>query len=512
MKPIPKITGSRGDYSDETAGDTHSGALSTDDEVTINGATQIYTNVPARPAGMVGDAGKAPPPANEIKRKPTDVETNAVLPAYVGRFQIVEEIASGGMGVVVKAWDPQLQRHVAIKLLHEHLLKDADLTRRFYNEAHINGRLEHPSIVSVHEVGKCSTGRPYFAMRLLEGQTLAKLLANREENLSQQLTFLRMFEKIANGMAFAHSQGIIHRDLKPSNIIVGDFGMVKVMDWGLAKSLHARPVPGVSRFPSAGSTVHAAKQDDADTQFGSIVGTPAYLAPEQARGEVDGVDERADVFSLGGILCHILTGSGPYPDPHISKLEQAMKGHLKPALQRLDACSSERDVIELAKSCLASEPEHRPRSGCEVAEAITNYLESDLRRAERDLVRFFELSLDLFCIAGLDGYFKRINGNFTRVLGYSEAELLAHPFTDFIHPDDLQRTAEVMGTLSEGLPVVQFTNRYLHADGHYLCLEWVAKVEEEGGGNIYAVARNVTNRYAAHLPPTAENMLPTGGI
>lgn len=510
MNPIPRTVGSHGRISAGNHEHFSPEGLQNEDEFTLSGETQIYTSDSAGEESESGEIGKAMT-AKEGKRPSPDAGRNSILPGYVGRFKIVEEIASGGMGVVAKAWDSELERFVAIKLLHDHMVSDLDMTRRFYNEAHINGRLEHPSIVSVHEVGKCAAGRPFFAMRLLEGQTLAKLLAGREDSLSQQVTFLRMFEKIADGVAFAHSQGIIHRDLKPSNVIVGDFGMVKIMDWGLAKSLHSRQEHDHQSPMVSDGVPQDVLTDSSDTQFGSIVGTPAYLAPEQARGEV-GVDERADVFSLGGILCHILTGAGPYPDSHISRLEQAMKGHVGPALKCLDACPAEREVIDLAKSCLAAEPGCRPRNGFEVASAITSYLESDLRRAERDLVRFFELSLDLFCIAGMDGFFKRINSNFTRVLGYSITELLAHPFTDFIHPDDLPRTAEVMGTLSEGLPVVQFTNRYLHADGHYLCLEWVAKMETDGGEKIYAVARDVSNRYAAHLPPIDENLLAAGGI
>ena len=209
------------------------------------------------------------------------------------------------------------------------------------------------------------------------------------------------------------------------------------------------------------------------------------------------MDARADVFSLGGILCRILTGSGPYPEDFPSKLEQATLGHLWPAMTRLDACGAEREIVALAKRCLSPNPEDRPRDARSVAAAITGYLETDLRRAERDLVRFFDLSLDLFCIAGMDGYFRRINQNFSCLLGYTDHEMLSRPFASFVHPDDLDATAAAMSQLTSGLPVTQFTNRYLHADGHYLYLEWVAKTEFEGGGNIYAVARDVTNRVAA---------------
>ena len=222
-------------------------------------------------------------------------------------------------------------------------------------------------------------------------------------------------------------------------------------------------------------------------------GTPAYLPPEQARGEADRVDERADVFSLGGILCHILTGAPPYTGDDASKLDQAVHECLAPAFARLEACPAEPEPVEIAMRCLSPNPENRPRNGNEVAAAITGYLESDQHRAEQDLVRFFEQSLDLFCIASLDGYFRRVNPNFPRLLGYPESELLSRPFSDFIHPEDLPATADAMSGLLIGLPVVRFTNRYIHADGHHLYLEWMARTESESG-NIYAVARDVTPR------------------
>lgn len=441
-----------------------------------DGGATVLQRCPAMPDSALGDIRLA---------------AVAGLPDFVGRYRVIDEVARGAMGVILRAWDPEIERFVALKLLHEHLQPDDEFIRRFNNEARITGRLEHPAIVPIHELGRCADGRPYFAMRLVEGLTLARLLTRPRNLHSMQLRFLQIFEKICQGVAYAHSRSIIHRDLKPSNIIVGKFGVVKIMDWGIAKHVcHPEDTggPGRARLRDAG----VAFSDG--TACGMILGTPAYLPPEQARGEIDRVDERSDVFALGGILCHILTGAPPYDGDNAAKLDQAIHECLAPAYARLEACSADREVATLALRCLSADPGGRPRSGNEVATAITAYLESDQHRAERDLVRFFEQALDLFCIASPEGYFRRVNSNFPRLLGYAESELLSRPFSDFIHPDDLPATADAMSSLSVGQPVVRFTNRYRHAEGHYLYLEWMARTESESGGQIYAVARDVTRR------------------
>jgi serine/threonine-protein kinase len=218
------------------------------------------------------------------------------------------------------------------------------------------------------------------------------------------------------------------------------------------------------------------------------------MAPEQAQGDVSILDRQTDVFGLGGILCAILTGQPPYPGKRTRQVyARAARADLAGAFARLDASPAARELVALAKACLASEPAARPRDAGAVAAALTAYFESDLRRAERDLVRFFELTPDLFCIAGLDGFFRRVNQNFTRVLGYSPDELISRPWLDFIHPDDLAGTAAAGAALSRGQPVVQFRNRYRDVHGHYRWFEWAAKsIPEEG--IIFAVARDITDR------------------
>lgn len=420
----------------------------------------------------------------------------------IGRFQISGEIARGGMGIILKGWDPQIRRQVALKVLLESHLGNAVLIRRFLREARINGRLEHPGIVPVHEIGQVEGGRPYFAMRLVDGLTLTQLLNSRENHRTDLPRMIQIFEKICQAMAYAHAQRVIHRDLKPGNIMIGAFGVVKVMDWGLAKVLGevecCEQADVAADLDATGNAPPLVILDSSfsvlETQHGTVFGTIAYLPPEQARGDLEHIDERADVFSLGGILCEILTGLPPYTGTSVSRVYwKASEARLEEACERLDHCGAEKPLTDLARRCLSPRQEDRPPHAGAVAEAVTAYLESDLRRAERDLVRFFDLSLDLFCIAGLDGYFHRVNLNFPRVLGHTEQELISRPFVDFVHPQDQAATVAAIQQLQRGLPVVRFRNRYQHADGHFVCLEWTAKSMPEEDV-IYAVARDVTSQ------------------
>ena len=230
------------------------------------------------------------------------------------RYRIDGEIARGGMGAVLKGRDPDLGRDVAIKVLREDLRDDPDMVRRFVEEAQIGGQLQHPGIVPIYELGAFADRRPFFSMKLVKGHTLAALLDGRKDPPSDLPRFLNIFESIAQTVAYAHARGVIHRDLKPSNVMVGSFGEVQVMDWGLAKVL---PRGGVVDDAAAGkpdrdetviATARSGSGDSDLSHAGSVLGTPSYMAPEQARGEIDRVDERADVFALGSILCEVLTG------------------------------------------------------------------------------------------------------------------------------------------------------------------------------------------------------------
>jgi len=190
------------------------------------------------------------------------------------RYQPVRELARGGMGIVWEADDHQLGRRVALKVLPLGDVRSAELLRR---EARVLASLEHPGIVPVHDVGTLPDGRVFYAMKLVQGRRLDDAVGGLPRS-----DRLRLFQRVCEPVAFAHSRGVIHRDLKPENVMVGEFGEVLVMDWGVAK------LTGGSRETG-------------------VIGTPHYMAPEQAAGDNESVDERSDVYGLGGILAFLLT-------------------------------------------------------------------------------------------------------------------------------------------------------------------------------------------------------------
>ncbi len=307
------------------------------------------------------------------------------------RVQLLGEIARGGMGVVLKGRDPDLGRDLVVKVLLQSHKDKPDLVRRFVEEAQIGGQLQHPGMVPVYELGAFGDRRPYFTMKLVKGQTLAEMLAGRESATDDLPWFLGIFEQVCQTMAYAHSRDVIHRDLKPSNVMVGSFGEVEVMDWGLAKVL---PKGGVIDDAAAGKvaaheTVIATARvlSDSDlSQAGSVMGTPAYMAPEQARGEGEVVDRRADVFALGSILCEVLTGQPAFTGRSAGEIHRkAAVGDLAEAVARLDACGADGELTALARACLAREPEDRLPQAAAVADRITAYLagvQEKLRAAE----------------------------------------------------------------------------------------------------------------------------------
>ena len=380
LRGLPSVAGRSTSGPDETAG--RGGVLST-----------LAESIGTVPRVLLRDTRFDETPSPLVQPSSPELPDPADRPA---RLQLFGEIARGGMGAVLKGRDTDLGRDVAVKVLLESHRDNPDLVRRFVEEAQIGGQLQHPGIVPIYELGAFADRRPYFAMKLVKGRTLAAILAERPDPTHDHPRLLGIFEQVCQTMAYAHARGVIHRDLKPSNIMVGSFGEVQVMDWGLAKVL---PQGGAADDEASSPVVEpetviqtARSGSDTDaSRAGSVLGTPQYMAPEQARGEVEDVDERADVFALGSILCEVLTGKPAFVGRTSGEiLSKARRGDLADALARLDACVVDAELVAIVRDCLALEPPDRPRAAGAVAASVTAYLigvQERLRATELDRAR-----------------------------------------------------------------------------------------------------------------------------
>ena len=340
-------------------------------------------------ADLTGDFSDPVPAA------PRSVAPPAAPPRLkAGRYEMLDEIARGGMGVIWRATDTTLGREVAVKVLQDRFAPDSGTARRFADEARITAQLQHPAIPPVHDYGTLPDDRPFLAMKLIKGRTLEELLCQRFDPAAERGRFVAVFEQVCQAVAYAHAHQVIHRDLKPSNVMVGSFGEVQVMDWGLAKVLTEKAVPAASDTDPGetvgGTLIRGSDPDGSDasfTQAGSILGTLAYMPPEQAAGEVSKVDQRSDVFGLGAVLTVILTGTPPYTGTDIEAIRvMAIRGDLSACVARLDGYGAEPELVALCKRCLSFAPADRPRDAGAVAEEVAG-----LRAATEERARAAEM-------------------------------------------------------------------------------------------------------------------------
>jgi tetratricopeptide (TPR) repeat protein len=347
------------------------------------GAGWDTTALPSAPSGAAVPLAATPQPSRRL-----------------GRYELGEEIAHGGMGAIFLARDPTLNRDLAVKVLRPGLDHRPDLVRRFVEEAQITAQLPHPGIVPVHELGQDDNGLPFLAMKLVRGETLAELLVRRASPQEDLPRFVGIFEQVCQAVAFAHNRRVIHRDLKPANIMVGHFGEVQVMDWGLAKPLDRDPTEEEKAVGETTASIIRTLRTEAPaglvgsatahgaTATGTVLGTPAYMPPEQAAGQIHKLDERCDVFGLGAILCEVLTGRPPYVDAdHWRVLFLAARGELTAAVRCLDEAGADAELVKLVKECLSAEIDKRPRDAGVVAQRVAAYqrgVQERLRQAEQE--------------------------------------------------------------------------------------------------------------------------------
>jgi serine/threonine protein kinase/putative methionine-R-sulfoxide reductase with GAF domain len=338
--------------------------------------------------------------------------------------------ATGGIGRVWLAHDVDLGRDVALKELRPDVAASPAATDRFLQEARITGQLEHPGIVPVYALGWDEGGRPYYAMKFVYGRTLAEAMADYHSDPTPLafLDLLRRFRAVCYAIAYAHSRGVIHRDLKPSNIMLGEYGETLVLDWGLARRLgqadpSAAEAPGA---PTAGGDL---------TQTGQVLGTPAYMSPEQAAGHCQEVGPPSDVYALGAILYELLTGQAPFQGQSKAEvLGNVRQGLVRPPSQVRPAVPHTLETICL--KAMALRAADRYRTGAELAQAVENWLAVELERSEEALRKHSILQSilnsmsDGVVVADEDGKFLLFNPAAEQILGIGPLDAPPAEWTD----------------------------------------------------------------------------------
>ncbi|MCC7537024.1 MAG: protein kinase [Deltaproteobacteria bacterium] len=292
------------------------------------------------------------------------------LPPPAERFVFDEEIGHGGMGTVEAAHDRTLHRRVAMKVIHRDSQADLQRVQMFLREARVMGRLEHPGTVPVHQIGIDDGGRLFFAMKLVEGATLGHLVRERPPGPLEHgalLNFLDIVVKVCDALAYAHSRGVLHCDIKPSNVMVGDFGEVYLMDWGVARNRCDREWLAER---GADAALAADREVDESTRT-SIVGTIAYMSPEQARGDNDTLTPRSDVFSVGALLYEVLTQHPPFRGQGVALLMARECAY--PSLDTGEG-GVPPELARIVARAMAPEPEHRYATAVELRNDLVRFM------------------------------------------------------------------------------------------------------------------------------------------
>ena len=302
-------------------------------------------------------------PVAESPGLPADLVAKEMIPTPP-HLVVRRELGRGAMGHVHPASDRNLLRDVALKRLDKSLTGKAFYRDAFVAEGQITGQLEHPNIVPVHELAIDARGVPYFTMKLVQGTSFDVWLAERKPGTVERVEEgIEILIKVCDAVAYAHHRGVIHRDLKPENIMVGDFGQVYLMDWGLARLLRAQPASGPSAMMNAAGPV----------------GTPQFMAPEQARGNPAEVDERSDIFGLGAILFEILAGQGPYGQtPGHLALKHAAAGQVLSIDTACEHLGIARRVRAIAERATDPDPSKRFPTVTEFQDALHAFLRGGL--------------------------------------------------------------------------------------------------------------------------------------
>lgn len=416
--------------------------------------------------------------------------------------------STGGIGHVWLAHDSVLDREVALKELKAD--QESDVNRqRFFREAQITAQMTHPGTVPVYDYVE-DGGRSYYTMKFVKGRTLTEAIRDyhdwRRENAktgvtSQLVQLLNQFVSVCNTIAFAHSRHVIHRDLKTENVIVGDFGEVVVLDWGLAKRLEEKESASETTAPDFAATIvigeEHGKAKSSQTMQGDKLGTPAYMSPEQARGEVDLVDERSDVYGLAAILYEIFVGEPPFLGKSIvAVLESVIHDKPKAPGDLIDGIP--RELEQICLRGLSKKRDDRQQSASDLGSEVQTWIaeRAERKRTEQERERFFNLSLDLLALLDSSGQLAQTNPAWESVLGWTTQELQTKPVWELIDPEDHPRALKNHQRILSGESLTEIEYRCRCKNGSRRWILWNAKLIP-GESSIYLVGRDITERKQA---------------
>jgi tRNA A-37 threonylcarbamoyl transferase component Bud32 len=345
--------------------------------------------LPATPSEAAAPATRAGAAEASVASPATTGPLLSAAPAGV-RYRRLREHARGGLGEVFVALDEELNREVALKEIQDKHADHPDARARFLREAEVTGKLEHPGVVPVYGLGTYPDGRPFYAMRFIRGESMQAAIRrfhkadedprrNPGERSLALRDLLTRFVSVCNAVAYAHSQNVLHRDVKPENAMLGEYGESLVVDWGLAKVIDQ---PDPEQTKPERPILAGTGSGSAPTQIGSVVGTPAFMPPEQAHGQLDQMGPRSDVFSLGATLYCLLTGHPPYSGSDV--LIQAATAEAVPARQRKRSVPAALEALCI--KAMAKKPEDRYPTAKALAEEVQRWLADEPVHAYREPV------------------------------------------------------------------------------------------------------------------------------
>ncbi len=344
-------------------------------EKTLSGSATMPAVAPAASAGASGDADSSPPITLEAACPPI-----ARTRSHADRYETLRTLGIGGMGEVRLCKDRRIGREVAFKVMRGDAAgSGSDAAARFVREARVQGQLEHPAVVPVHDLDEAPDGSLFFTMKRVRGLTLAEVIAGLRSGdpaiaaRYSRRKLLNAFATVCLALEFAHRRGVLHRDLKPGNVMLGDFGEVHVLDWGLAR-VRGAPLAGDEARAAAAAPLDLAEAASARTAHGAIMGTPGYMAPEQAKGGVP-LNARCDLFSLGCVLYQMCTGELAFNGSDTLQIIAALVHEIPRPVREINPRVPE-GLSRLVQRLLEKDPKDRPANAQAVAEELAQLQET----------------------------------------------------------------------------------------------------------------------------------------